>query len=156
MALEFTVNIGWTGSGREGEGVVLTGGQRVAYAAPATMGGKGVGTSPEELLLAAVGSCYSATLFRVVERRGLPVERVSVDVRGFVEDYPEAARFARIVVQPTIVGGEAGALDQYGELALRARDLCFIGKAVRGNVAYEVGDVRVTRLQRDEAGAAHA
>ncbi len=144
MSLEFSVNVEWSGSGRDGEGAVRTGGQRVAYAAPASMGGKGTGSSPEELLLAAVGSCYSATLFRVLERRGLPVGEVAVDVSGFVEDYPAAARFAQILVQPTIVGGDAALLERYGEEARRARDLCFIGKAVRNNVAYEVGEVKIS------------
>jgi peroxiredoxin-like protein len=142
VSLTFSVNVEWTGSGRSGEGAVQAGAQRIDYSAPASMGGKGSGTSPEELLLAAVTSCYSATLYRVLERSGLPVSRVFVATSGYVEDYPQAARFARIVVHPTIAGADASRLQEYRQEALRARELCFIGKTVQGNVAYEVGEVR--------------
>lgn len=141
MPLEFSTVIEWAGSGREGGGVVRTGGQELSYSAPESMGGRGVGTSPEELLLAAVTSCYSATLYRLLERSGLPVRRLSVTARGYVEDYPQAARFARIVVHPKVAGGDAARLADYQREALHARDACFIGKTIRGNVAYDVGEV---------------
>ncbi len=64
------------------------GDQRVRCSAPSTMGGKGVGTSPEELLLATVTSCYSGTLFRVLGRQGLPVDHVRIDATGVVAGYP--------------------------------------------------------------------
>ena len=60
--LEFTVQASWSGTGREGHGAIASGGQSIRYSDPSTMGGKGTGTSPEELFVAAVGACYSGTV----------------------------------------------------------------------------------------------
>jgi len=60
--LFFHTDIAWTGVGVAGQGRVEIGGDSVLYSAPTGMGAKGVGTSPEELLFAAVAACYSSTL----------------------------------------------------------------------------------------------
>jgi osmotically inducible protein OsmC len=52
------------------------------------MEGRGVGTTPEELLVSAVSSCYGATLFAVVRRARLPVDLLKVDARGVVTGFP--------------------------------------------------------------------
>ncbi len=67
--LSFSIDASWTGTGREGRGTIRSGGLEIAYSAPASMGGQGSGTSPEELLMAAVTACYSGTLFRVLQQR---------------------------------------------------------------------------------------
>ena len=141
--LAFQVAAVWSGSGREGTGVLSLGGQSIPYSAPDTMGGKGEGTSPEELLLAAVTSCYSGTLFRVVQRAGLPVARVGIRTEGTVSNYPAATRFSTITVYPTIVGGDATKLKDYQAAAAAARDKCFIGRTVRDYLEYRVGLVEV-------------
>ncbi len=142
MSLQFSVGVEWSGSGRQGAGAVSTGGQRLEYSAPESMGGMGAGSSPEELLLAAVSSCYSATLFRILERRNLPALRLEVTACGYIEDYPQAAHFARIVVHPTVLGADADRLAEYQDEAVHARDACFIGRVLRGNVTYDVGEVQ--------------
>lgn len=141
--LAFSVDLKWQGTGREGEGTAQMSEERVHYSAPASMGGKGVGTSPEELLLAAVASCYSGTLFGVLRQEGLPVETISVRAEGSVTGYPVRSKFAVLRVNPTIHGGESGQMENYRRLAHIARDKCFIGKTIIGNVAYEVGYVSV-------------
>ncbi len=141
--LTFTIRAEWAGSGGEGEGTLNTGGQRLRYSAPANMGGKGVGTSPEELLLAAVTSCYSGTLFRVLERQQLPVQRVAIKTTGTVEGYPKEARYSRLMVSPIILGGDPDRQPAYEAAAIQSRDLCFIGKTVRDYLDYVVGPVEV-------------
>ena len=59
--LSFQSGLKWSG-GRLGSGRVAVGGEAFAFSVPASMGGLGTGTNPEELLLTAVGSCYTATL----------------------------------------------------------------------------------------------
>jgi organic hydroperoxide reductase OsmC/OhrA len=61
--LTFESQATWRGPQRAGAGVLTTGQQRVVFSAPESMGGRGVGSSPEELLVSAVASCYSGTLF---------------------------------------------------------------------------------------------
>ena len=70
------------------------------------MGGRGVDSNPEELLVCAVGACYSATLHGLLRRAGLPTSGVRIAARGTVSGYPAQARFARLTVSPTILDGE--------------------------------------------------
>ena len=103
------------------------------------MGGRGIGTNPEELLVCAVASCYAATLFGVLGRSGLPADSLGIDARGTVGGYPGQARFERILVSPTIVGGDPDRVHAYEQAAAAAHDRCFIGGTIAGNVDYQVG-----------------
>jgi peroxiredoxin-like protein len=107
------------------------------------MGGRGLGTNPEELLVCAVASCYTATLFGVLARARLPVSSLAVSASGTVTGFPGAARFARIVVSPTILGGAAARRGEYEAAAADAHDRCLIGHALASDVAYDVGSVAV-------------
>ena len=52
--LPFQVELDWSGSGREGSGRIVTDDLELELSTPASMGGRGVGTNPEELLVSAV------------------------------------------------------------------------------------------------------
>src|SRR5579885_1964327 len=105
--LPFAVELEWQGSGGEGTGRIVTDDLELEYSVPASMGGRGVGSNPEELLVCAVGACYSATLDGVLRRAKLPASVVRVAATGTVSDYPEHARFAELTVSPTILGADA-------------------------------------------------
>lgn len=141
MDLKFEVSAQWAGIGKLGEGVMHLGPEMVIYSAPANMGGKGVGTSPEELLLAAVTSCYSGTLMRVLSQSGLLGDSVEIRTEGRVVAFPERARFSHIIVHPKILRGDVHRLEAYQEAAEVARDRCFIGRTVRDYLDYTVGTV---------------
>jgi len=139
--LSFNSKLTWP-EGRLGPGVVETGGQSLQFSVPASMGGVGEGTSPEELLLSAVGSCYTATLAGLTEARRLPAASIEVRVEGTVSDYPgPAARVSAITVNPTFVGIKSGREKEYEGAAMTARERCFIGKHLAPQVSYRVGEV---------------
>ncbi|MCL6598604.1 MAG: OsmC family protein [Alicyclobacillus macrosporangiidus] len=142
--LRFPVSLTWSGTGREGEGRLSVSGLTIACSAPEEMGGKGVGMSPEDLLISAVGSCYSATLFGLLTKRHLPVSRVTIEAEGTVTGYPLQSKFARLTVSPTIFGADMARRADYEAAARDARDRCFIGKTIAGNVEYTVGHVEVS------------
>ena len=141
--LPFQVELEWSGSGREGAGRIVTDNLELELSTPASMGGRGVGTNPEELLVCAVASCYSATLSGLLRRAGLPASSLSVDARGVVSGYPGQARFERIVVSPTIVDGDPARVHDYEQAAADAHDRCFIGHTLARDVDYQVGWVAV-------------
>jgi peroxiredoxin-like protein len=141
--LRFDIDLRWSGAGRDGVGEIHADDLSIDLSAPESMGGRGVGTNPEELLVSAVSSCYTATLFGVLRRAGLPVASLAVDASGDVTGFPGSARFDRLVVSPTILGGDPTRQDEYETAAVLAHDRCLIGHALAPEVTYEVGSVRV-------------
>ncbi|QSO46667.1 hypothetical protein [Alicyclobacillus mengziensis] len=104
--LSFSTDLRWQGTGREGQGAVRLRGKEVSYSAPDSIGGKGSGSSHEELLISAVGVCYSGTLFGLLRKKGLPVSRVGIRAEGAVIGYPMQSKFSRLCVSPTVEGGD--------------------------------------------------
>jgi peroxiredoxin-like protein len=142
--LQFEIQLNWQGTGQQGEGQIHMGGSTFVCAAPASMGGKGVGVSPEDLLISAVASCYSGTLFGILSNRGLLVQHVHVRAEGLITGYPSQTKFSGIIVHPTVLGGDEDKQSEYEQCARTARKLCFIGKSIEGTMDYEVGEVQVT------------
>ena len=139
--LVFSTRLSWSG-GRSSAGVVEAGGQNLQFSVPASMGGRGVGTNPEELLTGAVGSCYTATLAAILDSRRLPASSIDVHVNTLVADHPGPnARVAKITVNPTFVGAEGSREQNYETAARTARERCFIGKHLAPQVSYKVGEV---------------
>jgi peroxiredoxin-like protein len=141
--LSFGVEVTWSGTGRAGAGELQTDDLVLELSAPESMGGRGVGTNPEELLVCAVSSCFTATLFAALRRTQLPVDSLGVGAIGTVTGFPGRARFARIVVSPTVIGGDVARQTAYEAAAAAAHERCFIGRSLDPEVAYEVGSVRV-------------
>ena len=141
--LSFDVELTWSATGRQGAGQIQTDDLALELSGPESMGGRGTGTNPEELLVCAVSSCYTATLFAVLRRAQLPVDSLAVAASGTVTGFPADTRFARIVVTPTIVGGDSARQSEYDAAASLAHDRCFIGHTLAPDVAYEVGSVQV-------------
>jgi hypothetical protein len=82
-------------------------------------------------------------LSAALDRAKLPVDSLAVDASGTVTGLPGPARFAGIVVRPTILGGDLTRQPEYEAAARLAHDRCFIGRALAPEVSYEVGSVQV-------------
>jgi peroxiredoxin-like protein len=141
--LNFDVELRWAQIGRTGVGEIQADGLALELSGPKSMGGRGVGTNPEELLVCAVSSCYIATLFAVLRRAKLPADSLAVSASGKVTGFPIDTRFAGVVVRPAILGGDVARQAEYEAAAAKARDHCFIGHALAPEVSYEVGPVEV-------------
>ncbi len=68
-----------------------------------------------------------------------------------VAGYPLKTRFARIVVHPSVQGGNLSRMAEYREAAEAARQRCFIGRTLKDGITYAVGEVRVAQLPRRAA-----
>ena len=99
------------------------------------------GPNPEALLIAALSSCYSITLSNLLQAARLPQKQISVHAEGVIASDRGRVRFARVTMIPTIHGADDVRRDDYQKAAIAARDDCLIGRSIRGNVAYVVGDV---------------
>lgn len=109
--LSFFITATVKGIGKDREGVISVDGHSIRFSAPASMGGKGAGASPETLLISAVTACYSLTLLYYLQKRRLPVTEVAVSTEGVVTGFPQHDKYARIVVSPVFRGGDAASID---------------------------------------------
>ncbi|HTO10866.1 MAG TPA: OsmC family protein [Candidatus Binatia bacterium] len=71
-------------------------------AAPLDFDGPGDAWSPEQLLLAAVASCFLLTFRAVAKASRLEFVSLAVEAEGFVDRVDGVARFTEIVLYPRI------------------------------------------------------
>lgn len=135
---EYPVAVTWEG-GRDGKGEVTGSAQgvRADLSTPPEFGGKGEGTNPEELLAAAVASCYSITFGIIAANRKLPVAAFKADAVGEVEEAGPSFTYKKITIRPTITLAP-DATDDHAkmaeDIAHKADSYCIITNAVRGKV----------------------
>jgi peroxiredoxin-like protein len=138
-ALQFDVDLDWRADRRFGE--VTAGKARARVSEPRVMGGTGKGMSPEDLFVAATASSYCVTLAEMLRAAGLPQSSLCIHAEGLVASDVVAERFTTVIVRPTIQGADVAQRDAYTKAAVAARNNCFIGRSIRGNIAYVVDDV---------------
>jgi len=138
-ALQFDIGLEWRSDQRYGE--ITVGDARIRVSEPRVMGGTGAGMSPEDFFVAAAASSYSVTLSEMLRAVGLPQSSLTIRAEGLVTSDAGAERFTMITVRPTIHGANPGQHQAYEKAAIAARNHCFIGRSVRGNIAYVVGEL---------------
>lgn len=72
---------------------------------------------------------------------GLPQSSLSIHAQRLVASDVAAERLTTVIVRPTIQGADAARRDAYAKAAIAARNNCFIGRSIRGNIAYVVDNV---------------
>ncbi len=140
--LSFEIELRWSGTGREGAGEIQTDDIALELSAPESMGGRGVGTNPEELLVCAVSSCYTATLFGVLRRAKLPADSVAVNAKGTVTGISGHVRL-RASPSARQSWGRLGPSAGVRSGGRRCARSLFHRPHARTAVSYEVGAVQV-------------
>ena len=133
MAVEHRAQTRWEGDLTSGSGVFTlgsgaTGPQTVTWEARAE--DASAGTSPEELIAAALSSCFSMALSGALARAGTPPASLETEV---VSTFEAGAGITKLAV--TVRGDVPGA-DENGfrEAAEHAKENCPVSKALKGNV----------------------
>ncbi|KAF6580573.1 OsmC family protein [Paenibacillus polymyxa] len=137
MEHTFLLKADWNG-GRNSDGRIEAGQLRTAISIPAEMGGPGVGTNPDEMLLGAAATCYLITLAAMMERASLPVVSLALESEGIVDVTNNIFTYRRIVHRPRVllsVDAAESQIEQALRLAEQAETSCMISRAVAGNVA---------------------
>jgi organic hydroperoxide reductase OsmC/OhrA len=99
--------------------------------------------NPENLLLAAAASSYGIALADLLRNGSLPSTRVIVHADGFMASERGKPCVTRVMLRPTILGAHIPRQNAYKKAAIAARDECIVGRSIRGNVAFGVGDVTI-------------
>lgn len=126
----------WPG-GRNSIGTIECGHLTTQVSIDTGMGGPGVGTNPDEMLLSASATCYLMTLAAMIERAQLPVASMAFasDITVTVDGGQYRCR--QIVHRPAITlprGASAAELDKLKHLTESADRYCMVSNALRGNV----------------------
>lgn len=139
----YTLTSKWTGN-RESVGQFFSKSFTTEFSVPTELGGPGVGTNPEELLLAAASGCYIITLAALLTNRKVPFTSIELTSEIIVEN-DKGLRVESITHRPVITIDYAHA-DATGSIdvkliegfALHAEHACMISSALRGNVLFSV------------------
>lgn len=150
MGIHFSIDLEWNSADNAGWIKTPTGNLPFSGLGPSNFGDNRQG--PEVLLIAAISSCYSIVLSNVLQTASLPQTHVSVRADGVVASERGKDQFVRVTVNPVIRGADVRRRDDYEKAAIVARDGCLIGRSIRGNVAYIVGDVVLQCQPSDTTG----
>ena len=129
----FDIHLEWQG-GRLGAGTVRAGGMQTGVSVPASMGGPGSGTNPEELLASAAATCYAITLAALLERMRLPLAADIALRSQLTVDVGPPLRVVRLVHRPTVRLARGADVERARRAAVQAEEYCLVSRAVRGNV----------------------
>ena len=135
----FTVNGEWQG-GWQGVGHVQSKGIDTVISVDQSMNGKGVGTNPDELLIASVQSCYLMTLGIHLDSHHIAYESISIRSEGVVTD-EGGLHFQSITHYPVLKLAQDADKETYRaaeEVVASAERYCMIAKALKGNVEISV------------------
>lgn len=130
----------WPG-GRNSVGAMECGALRSKISITTGMGGPGVGTNPDEMLLGAAATCYLMTLAAMLERAGVVVATMALESEITVDVTGGVFACKKIVHEPRVELAAGAGADQrrkLAELLAAAQRHCMVSNALRGNVEITV------------------
>ena len=136
MAAEHTAHATWNGDLMSGSGRVSTGSGAVSDLAltwKARAEDASAGSSPEELIAAALAACFSMALSHGLAQDGHPPTSIDTDATATFDRTDEGFRVTKIALS---VRGDVPGLDEDGFRAAAegAKVNCPVSKALEGNV----------------------
>ncbi|MEC0134258.1 MULTISPECIES: OsmC family protein [Paenibacillus] len=136
MKHPFILNAVWNG-GRNSDGTIEAGQLKTQISIPKEMGGPGVGTNPDEMLLGAAATCYLITLAAMLERAGLTTSELTLTSEATVDVTNNIFTYEAIKHSPQITltkDASQDDIDKTIRIAHKAEGSCMISRAVAGNV----------------------
>ena len=137
----FQVAATWRGDGG-GTGIIRPGGGAapIAIGGATSLGGCGQGTNPEELLLAAVGSCFVNTWAIFLAKLKVPYAEPAIAVSGLLEKDPAGGfRMASIDIAAKVPGElRAERREDIAKTLQLAEKYCIVSKVARASLPLTV------------------
>ncbi|UWF57762.1 SACOL1771 family peroxiredoxin [Staphylococcus hyicus] len=137
----FKINFEWQG-GRNSVGKLQGDVIHEQFSIPNSLGGTGIGTNPDELLVSAAGSCFTISLAATLERAHIKVKKLNVSTIGTASlshqifTMEEITHHVNIYVQDF---ESKQKLHQRLERLLHIADRnCMVSNSLRGNVPIKI------------------
>ncbi|ENO0944217.1 SACOL1771 family peroxiredoxin [Staphylococcus pseudintermedius] len=147
---QFPVQVTWQGGRNEVgqmQGDVIQ--HRVSI--PASLGGIGTGTNPDELLVGAAASCMTISLAATLERAHLTATKIEMNSYGEVQFDGQRFKMNRIVHEPKIYvqddTQQAQLEKRLSKLLAIADKNCMISNSIRGNVEIEAHPIVIVAVE---------
>lgn len=131
----FELNAEWQG-GRAGQGKFTTASISMAVSVPGNMGGPGVGTNPDDLILSAAANCYMISLAVFLEKNQVPVQQLSMHSKAtfIVDKGPVLKKIEHNPVVKLAKEIDASSRAKAEGLFALADKYCMVSNALHGNV----------------------
>jgi lipoyl-dependent peroxiredoxin len=120
-----------TANGREGRAVSSDGQLDLTLAFPASLGGNGKGTNPEQLFAAGYAACFQSALGAVGRRQGVNTEDSLVETDVSIGPIANGAYGLAVTLKVSIPGVDAATV---ASLTEAAHQVCPYSNATRGNI----------------------
>jgi osmotically inducible protein OsmC len=135
-----TADVSWEGNLARGEGSISGGSgalARLPYSLATRIGNPEGKTSPEELVAAAVGSCFAMSLAGELTQAGTPPERLDVSATCIVDEVEgrHLVTGVELSVRGHVPGIDAGAFER---VAAEAEQGCTMAALVRASAEVKV------------------
>lgn len=109
----------------------------INFAAPPEFGGEPGLWTPEHLWLAAISTCYVATLRAVAEASKLEVHGLEVPVEGLVEKQEGKYQFTKVVLRPSLTICHPQDRERAGKVLEKAERSCLIARSVSAAIVLD-------------------
>lgn len=134
--LQYRVTAWWT-SGRTGLAKSDTAPNAIHFTAPVPFGGIEGRWTPEELLLAAVASCFTTTLRSIASRADVAFTDLEVEASAGLRKLETGYDFSEIVLRPTIKIANDTERERALDLLKKAERLCLVSRAFATPMRFE-------------------
>src|SRR5215469_6817513 len=127
----------WWTSGRTGLAKSDSAPNAIHFTAPTEFGGLEGRWTPEELLLAAIASCYTTTVRTIAGTAKFDFTDLQVEASGTVRKAESGYNFSEIIVRPNLKIASFADRDPAVDLLRRAEKLCLVSRAIGTTLKFE-------------------
>jgi peroxiredoxin-like protein len=130
--------VAWWTSGQTGIAKSDSAPNAIHFTAPLQFGGLDGRWTPEDLLMAALASCFTTTFHAIAEYSNFEYADLEVEVDGIVTKTDTGYRFIEIVIRPTLTIESEENRERAISLLHKAKGLCLVSRALATPQKYEV------------------
>lgn len=127
----------WWTSGGTGLAKSNSAPNAIHFTAPTEFGGLEGRWTPEELLLAAIGGCYTTTVRAIASAEQIDFTDLQVEASGTVRKAESGYNFTQIAVRPSLKITSADEKERALDLLKRAEKLCLVSRAIGTKINFE-------------------
>jgi peroxiredoxin-like protein len=122
--------VAWWSSGRTGLAKSDSAPNAIHFSAPPEFGGLEGRWTPEDLLLAALASCFTTTFRAIAGNSKFEYTDLQVEVEGTVRTAESGYAFSEIILRPTLTIHDEERRDRALTLLQKTKAACLVSKAL--------------------------